>query len=60
MSYSGSSELNIVAANREEAEKQAQEQFSVKDIKSGDLSECYPFEIVEVCRFREDGQPGCA
>ena len=60
MNFSGNTYLNIVAANREEAEKKAQEQFSVKDIKPGDLSESYPFEICEVCRFREDGQPGCA
>ncbi len=60
MSFAGSSELNIVAANREEAEKKAQEQFSAKDIRREDLSECYPLEIVEVCRFRDDGRPGCA
>lgn len=59
MSFSGSSELNIVADNREEAEKKALELFSVSDIKPGDLSESYPLEICEVCRFRDDGQPGC-
>ena len=60
MNFSGSTYLNIVAASREEAEKMAQAQFSVTDIKPGDLSESYPLEICEVCRFREDGQPGCA
>ena len=60
MTFSGSCDLNIVAGSRNEAEKLAQEQFSVKDIKPGDLSESYPLEICEVCRFREDGQPGCA
>lgn len=60
MTFSGSCDLNIVASSRDEAEKQAQAQFSVRDIKPGDLSESYPLEICEVCRFREDGQPGCA
>ena len=59
MSFSGSSSLNIVADNEDEAVKQAQAQFSVKDIKPGDLSECLPFEVFKVCRFSADGTPDC-
>ena len=59
MSFSGSSSLNIVADNEDDAIKKAQAQFSVSDIKPGDLTECSPFEVFKVCRFSADGTPDC-